>query len=153
MSLNAKLIEEVRDRTLTLISSEITDVELVDVKMEKDRTIAIYLWRKEGIDLDTLENYSRKIEKILDEEVDIDGSYQLALSSPDWSKGIKKDEDLRRNLGVMLEFRLREPIDKEYRIVGRLLSFDEESLQIITEEGEIDIKRENIKKVMVYYSI
>lgn len=147
------VISELNEKLDKLLKEENSEIEPVNICMEAGNTLAIYLWKKGGIDLDTLEKYSRKIERILDEDMDIEESYNLAVSSPNWSKGIKTEEDLRRNIDEKLEFRLRQPIENEYKVVGILKSFDEENMVILGDSNELIIPRKDIKKVTVYFSI
>ena len=142
--------KEIRDRVKRIFDN--SDVELIDVREESGRNLVFYLYKKGGIDLDCLEFYSKKIEKLLDDETDIRNSYNLVVSSPDWSRGIKTDEDLRRNFGEVLEFRLRVPENGEYLIVGKLIGYDSECISV-ERDVKMSILRENIKKIKSYFEI
>ncbi len=121
--------------------------ELVDVEFKKGakhNLISIFIYKEEGIGLDDCESVSRKIDEILDKDEDLKDPYYLEVSSPGLDRPIKTKDDYRRNLGKEVEVKLYAPIDGKKQFEGFLTSYDDESVLIKMEDGEMTFKQKDI---------
>lgn len=126
---------------------ELVDIEFVTESGE--RFLRFYIYHKDGIDVDDCEKVSKFIDPKLDELDLINSSYYLEVSSPDLSRPLKTNDDLRRNLGVLLDISLYRKIDgrKEYR--GVLEEFDDESIVLVENDKKIELSRKDVSKIEV----
>ena len=76
-------------------------------------------------------------------------SYYLEVSSPDLNRPLKTDDDLRRNLGILLDISLYRKINnkKEYR--GVLTDYDSESICLKVDNEELKFDRKDVSKIVV----
>lgn len=121
--------------------------ELVDVEFKKGakhNLISIFIYKEDGIGLDDCESVSRKIDEILDKDEDLTDPYYLEVSSPGLDRPIKTKDDYRRNLGKEVEVKLYAPIDGKKQFEGFLTSYDDESVLIKMEDGEMTFKQKDI---------
>lgn len=121
--------------------------ELVDVEFKKGakhNLISIFIYKEDGIGLDDCESVSRKIDEILDKDEDLTDPYYLEVSSPGLDRPIKTNDDYRRNLGKEVEVKLYAPIDGKKQFEGFLTSYDDESVLIKMEDGEMTFKQKDI---------
>lgn len=126
---------------------ELVDIEFVTESGE--RFLRFYIYHEDGIDVDDCEKVSKFIDPKLDELDLINSSYYLEVSSPDLSRPLKTNDDLRRNLGVLLDISLYRKIDgrKEYR--GVLEEFDDESIVLVENDKKIELSRKDVSKIEV----
>lgn len=121
--------------------------ELVDVEFKKGakhNLISIFIYKEDGIGLDDCESVSRKIDEILDKDEDLTDPYYLEVSSPGLDRPIKTKDDYRRNLGKEVEVKLYAPIDGKKQFEGFLTYYDDESVLIKMEDGEMTFKQKDI---------
>lgn len=121
--------------------------ELVDVEFKKGakhNLISIFIYKEDGIGLDDCESVSRKIDEILDKDEDLTDPYYLEVSSPGLDRPIKTKDDYRRNLGKEVEVKLYAPIDGKKQFEGFLTSYDDESVLIKMEDGDMTFKQKDI---------
>ena len=130
------LAEEVAEE----LGYEIVDIEFQ--KGSKHDLLSIFIYKKEGIDLDDCTEMSRNLEKKLDDLDILKNPYYLEISSPGLDRPLKTKDDYRRNVGKEVELKLYAPIDgkKEFSFV--LDKYDDEFVycNIDCEELKIPIK-------------
>lgn len=119
--------------------------EIVDIEFQngsKHDLLSIFIYKKEGIDLDDCTEMSRNLEKKLDDLDILKNPYYLEISSPGLDRPLKTKDDYRRNVGKEIELKLYAPIDgkKEFSFV--LDKYDDEFVycNIDGEELKIPIK-------------
>ena len=87
----------------------------------------------------------------LDEKDFIDEQYILEVSSPGLGRPMKKDRDFDRNMEKVVEIHLYKAQDGEEEWVGKLNSYNEETITIEIEEGnEIKLDRANVSLAREY---
>lgn len=136
------------------ISKSITDengYDLVDVEFVKEgpnHFLRIYIDKADGVTIDDCQIVSEALNSKLDEIDPIGVSYYLEVSSPGLDRPLKTDADLNRNIGEDVEISLYQNINGKKKLVGELISFDENSIKIAEDElEEIDILRTNVAKI------
>ena len=77
--------------------------EIVDIEFQngsKHDLLSIFIYKKEGIDLDDCTEMSRNLEKKLDDLDILKNPYYLEISSPGLDRPLKTKDDYRRNVGM-----------------------------------------------------
>ena len=127
------------------------DIELWNVELKKDgrdNDLIITIDRPEGIGTDDCESVSRYIDKKLDDEQLIPGSYRLIVSSPGMDRTLLTDEHFARYFGSPVDVSLYRPVNCLKKISGLLGARNAEILSITGDSGDvIDIPRECVSKV------
>ncbi len=122
--------------------------ELVDVSFEKDgggMNLVFTIDNDNGVTIDDCELVSKKLDPLLDELNPTDDKpYTLVVSSPGLDRPLKTDRDLKRNLGNEVEVSLFAKIDGQKLFKGVLKAFDEKTVTLQTESGELSFDREKI---------
>lgn len=127
--------------------------ELVDMEFVHEHGsnfLRFFIYQEEGITAEDCEKVSGHLDPILDDLDPIASSYYLEVSSPDLSRPLKSDRDLKRNIGELVEVKLYQKLDGKKEFVGRLLSFNEKELQLCVGEKEWILPRESIAIVKIY---
>jgi ribosome maturation factor RimP len=124
-----KLIEQ---RIKVLISAE-PDLFLVEVKIKPTNNIKVYIDGDQGVSIEKLVNYNRKLYKQIEEEgLYPDGDFSLEVSSPGLDEPLKMHRQYQKNIG-----RFAEVIDKEgQRKEGKLVSVGEQELLLEEIKGK-----------------
>ncbi|MEG0753586.1 MAG: ribosome maturation factor RimP, partial [Angelakisella sp.] len=100
---------------------------LWDVTFAKEGSVWIlrYLVDKEGgIDINACEEFSRSIDKLLDEADPIDKSYTLEVSSPGVERELTQDWHYEHCKGELIHVRLIRPVEGVRDFVGVLTGYD-----------------------------
>lgn len=128
--------------------------ELVDVEYVKEGSnwyLRIYIDKPGGITIDDCEIVSRALSEMLDKDDFIKDAYILEVSSPGLSRPLKKDKDFQRNLGKEVEIHLYKPLNKEKEYRGILRGYNKETIQIETEDNELEFTRTDIALVRLAF--
>lgn len=149
--------EQYEKRTEELLSPIIkdNDFELVDVEYVKEHGsyyLRAYIDKEGGITIDDCELISRALSDLLDKYDYIKDSYILEVSSPGLGRKLKKDRDFQRSLGEEVEVKLYKAINKQKKLTGVLIDYDEKEIKIQLEEDEtINILRNEIVMVRLTF--
>ena len=124
--------------------------EIVDIEFQNGSNhdlLSIFIYKKEGIDLDDCTEMSRNLEKKLDNLEILKNPYYLEISSPGLDRPIRTEDDYRRNLGNEVDVKLYAPIDgkKEFSFV--LDKYDDENVYCTLDEKEIAIPIKSISSM------
>ncbi|NLU52291.1 MAG: ribosome maturation factor RimP [Clostridiaceae bacterium] len=114
--------------------------ELVDVEYVKEGGswfLRIYIDKPGGVTLDDCENVSRPLNDLIDEKDPIPHAYYLEVSSPGLERPLKKPRDFEKAVGSLVEIKLYKAADGKKSFVGRLDSFDGDTVSLKTENDEI----------------
>ncbi len=153
MSKIAEQIENFIEPIVTNLGYEIVEVEFA--KKHNGDNLTVFIDKKEGyIDIVDCETVHNAIDEPLDELDPTGGKpYTLNVSSPGIDRPIVTDKDYNRNLGEMLEVKLFQAIEKKKIFIGKLLSFDEASIELELEKQTIKLERKMISKATKYIEI
>ena len=148
----AKTVEEFLNPIVEGLGYEIVEVEYA--KKSNGMNLTIFIDTPNGIKIEDCEKVHSAIDEPLDELDPTDGKpYTLNVSSPGIDRPIVSDKDYNRNLGEILEVKLFQSIDKKKIFIGKLLSFDETSIELETEKETIKLERKMISKATKYIEI
>ncbi len=128
---------------------EAENLHLVELKVRggaNKPVYEIYADSENGINLGQCERLSRKIQDELDMDDQFLNNYRLNVSSPGLDRALVFEWEYKKNIGHNLEIALA----SDEKLIGRLLSFDEDVLEI-TDENELQhrINRRDVKQVKV----
>ena len=71
----------------------------------------------------------------------------LSVSSLGLDRPLKKDADFARNIGKRIEIKLFAPKNGKKEFTGELVNFDENSIVVKLESGELEIERKALALV------
>lgn len=120
--------------------------ELVDIAFTRQKgemTVTVFVYKKDGLDIDLLQEASEKLDPIFEAEKELKNKYYLEISSPGIDRPIKTDDDFRRNMDIKLDAILK----NNEKHIGILKKYDEESFTLDCDGKIIEIKRADVKKL------
>lgn len=139
-SLKEKLSPSVA-KALEDLKSELVDIAFTRQKGEM--TVTVFVYKKDGLDIDLLQEASEKLDPIFEAEKELKDKYYLEISSPGIDRPIKTDDDFRRNMDIKLDAKLK----NNEKHIGILKKYDEESFTLDCDGKIIEIKRADVKKL------
>ncbi|NHN28342.1 ribosome maturation factor RimP [Paenibacillus agricola] len=107
--------------------------ELVDVEYVKEGSnwfLRLYVDKEGGIDIDDCGRISEVLSEKLDENDPIPTAYFLEVSSPGAERPLKKIQDYYKAIGDHVFVTTYEAFNGLKEFEGKLLSFDEQTLEI-----------------------
>ena len=123
------------------------DYEVVEIKYSKEYgkfNLTVYIWSKDGIDLNACETAHNALNTVLDKYEELfPEEYVLNVSSSGLDRPIVTMDDFRRAMGIEIEVK-----DGKVKHHGILLSHTENSFVIRTTDKnskEITLTKENVK--------
>ncbi len=123
------------------------DFMLWSVEFEKEagqEYLRVYIDKEGGITIDDCELVSRALEEKLDALDFIAEPYILEVSSPGLDRPLRRDRDLELSIGRPVFVRLYAPREGEKEFEGDLLSYDDKTVTLQSEEGETTFLRTEI---------
>lgn len=116
--------------------AEAQGLELWDVRFEKEGStwyLRFFIDKEGGVDINDCENFSRAIDKIIDEADPIEQSYFLEVSSPGVERELVKPEHFLRYIGHTVNLRLIREKNGVKELRGKLISYIDD---VVTIEAE-----------------
>jgi ribosome maturation factor RimP len=136
-------IQALEKRVNDLIQND-PDIFLVEIRIKPTNNVKVFLDSDQGMSIDRLIRYNRRLYKQLEEEVFFPGNdFSLEVSSPGLDEPIKLHRQYIKNIGRFVEVIELDGTKKE----GKLISADE--IQLIVEEE----KGKGKKKEVVEHAI
>lgn len=131
-------ITAIEQKITNLISTE-PELFLVEVKIKPTNNIKVYIDGDQGVSIEKLVNYNRKLYKRIEEEgMYPDGDFSLEVSSPGLDEPLKMYRQYQKNIG-----RFAEVIDKEgQRRDGKLVGVGEN--EVVLEETRGKGKKQEV---------
>jgi len=120
---NVEQIWKVVEPYLAAESLELDDVELLG--RGRARTLRVTIDKSGGIDLDRISEVSRGLSRLLDAETELDGPYQLEVSSPGLERKLTRPSQFQKSIG-------REVVVKTaaFTVRGILIGASQDSFQV-----------------------
>ena len=141
-SYTRKKTEELVQPILNRMNFELVDVEYV--KEGSTWYLRVYIDKDGGITVDDCEAVAREMNEILDREDFVEDSYVFEVSSPGLGRPLKKEKDYIRNKMKNVEIHTYRPISHEKNFSGVLKDFDEKTVTIENDTGEIVFEKKDI---------
>ena len=149
MSKISEKIEEFLTPIINGLGYEIVEVEFA--KKHNGDNLTVFIDKPGGVTIDDCEAVHEAIDEPLDElNPTNDKPYTLNVSSPGIDRPIVSDKDFARNLGVELEVKLFESIQKKKLFVGTLVEFNAETIVLKDNGKTIELERKKIAKATKY---
>jgi ribosome maturation factor RimP len=127
------------DRVRTLVEPIASDLQLDLYDIERrGGTIRITLDAPSGsgITLDEISLATRLISREMDHEDPIPGHYTLEVTSPGIERPLRTADHFRREIGKDVTVRLRDVVNDERRVEGKLTAADEAAVTVRLASGE-----------------
>lgn len=142
-------VENLIEKNIIELGYELYDVQYI--KEGGDYYLKVFIEKAEGISLEDCEKVTHAINDILDNANYIKEQYFLEVSSTGVEKVLRKDKHLQANIGQDIVLKLFKPINNTKEIIGNLISFNDETITIKTQNEEIKIAKKNIALIKKYY--
>ncbi len=92
-----------------------------------------------GVGIDKCEEFSRKVETVLDTEDIIDSEYSLEVSSPGVDRKLKTEREFLYYIGREVEVKLYAPRDGVKEFYGILKSYSDKTATVECDGADIEI--------------
>ena len=135
----AQKVELLLKQPVEALGYELCDVDFI--KEYGDWVLTLYINKPDGVTIDDCERVSRAVDPMLDETDPIEQAYMLSVSSLGLDRPLKKDADFARNIGKRIEIKLFAPKNGKKEFTGELVGFDENSIVVKLEAGELTLER------------
>ncbi|MBA2661387.1 MAG: ribosome maturation factor RimP [Bradymonadaceae bacterium] len=130
----------------------------VDIRASGRWIIRIYVDRPDaepgkGVMVDDCVEVSRYVEAHFDADERMPENYVLEVSSPGVERALKKARHVTQVVGSLVELVVREQIDGSNKLVGKLLSFEDEvmTIQASEQDSVITIPWSAVSKAKLKY--
>ncbi|MCI6630583.1 MAG: ribosome maturation factor RimP [Lachnospiraceae bacterium] len=143
----AKRDYESRTEELLTPIAEAVGVSVYDVEYVKEGSdwyLRCYIDKPDGVTIQDCETVSRALSDRLDEEDYIADAYILEVSSPGLGRTLKKDKHLAKSIGQEVEIKTYKPIEKQKEFSGVLRAFDQDTVTIEMQTGEMKFDRSDV---------
>lgn len=117
---------------------ELVDVEFV--KEGRDRFLRIYLDKEGGVNLKDCEDFTKFINKSLDEIDPIEENYMLEVSSAGIERPLKKLEDYTRFKGKLVQIKLYFPINSTKILEGIIEDVEGKDIILLLEGDDQGVR-------------
>jgi len=150
-------LSKIEESVEALVKDKIENLgyELYDVLFLKEgsnRILRIVIDNNKGISLDDCEKVNDEVKDIIDEADLVKEQYFLEISSPGIERLLRKDWQLKKFKGEIVEVKLFKKDDKGNKnYIGNLDDVTDDILKIKTDEI-INIDRKNISQVKTVYT-
>lgn len=145
MAVDVKKIREIAERVATSEGLALVDVELKGGR--SNALLRIYIDKPGGVSHADCALVSQQLSAILDVEDPFPGSYTLEVSSPGLDRALTKPSDFEHFAGRRARLVLREPVDKQRVLEGRLAGFEAGRVRLdLGENGMRELELSNIAK-------
>ena len=117
------------------------------VKEGPNQVLRAYIDKDDYVGTDDCEKVSKYLSEKLDEVDPIEKNYMLEVSSPGLDRVLVTKEHFDRYMGELIEVSLYKEVDGTKKLVGNLLSHDENGIELGLQDKELNILFNDIAKV------
>lgn len=135
-----------------VVAAKIADemgYEFIDVELVKEpagKFLRFYVEKGEGVSLDELEAYHRKIQPLVD-RVDFD---YMEVSSPGADRPLKTERDFARAEGMEVELHTYRPVNGAKLFRGEMVGLKDGNIVITTGGEELSFPKKEVSVVRPY---
>jgi ribosome maturation factor RimP len=146
-------VEKIRELAERVVASE--DLILVDVEVKGARSnqlLRIYIDKPGGVSHADCQVVSEQMSALLDVEDIFPGKYLLEVSSPGLDRQLVKPSDFEYFAGRRVRIVLREPVDNQRVLEGKLAGFASGCVRLNLGQGdtlELDLARISKARLVV----
>ena len=125
-------IQVLKNKVEALISAE-PDLFLVEVRIKPTNNIKVFIDGDNGVSIDKLVQYNRRLYKQIEEEAMFPGAdFSLEISSPGLDEPLKLHRQYVKNIGRPVEVLQKEGIKTE----GKLISVTDNEITVEEQRGK-----------------
>jgi ribosome maturation factor RimP len=140
--------DQIEKRVKNLIETE-PDVFLVEVRIKPTNNIKVFLDADNGIGIDRLVQFNRKLYRQLEEEqIFPNNDFSLEISSPGLDEPLKLNRQYKKNIGRFVEVMQVDGAMTE----GKLISAEDDQVVVEEEKGK-GKKKELIQHIIPFTNI
>ena len=129
-------------------------LKLWDLRFEKEGSLwylRYFIDKEGGVSVNDCENFSRAIDKRLDQADPIDQSYTLEVSSPGIERELTRDWHFERCMGQVIAVRFIRPVEGVRDFVGTLTAYENGSITMLLEDDvEMTFQKTEVSFVRIY---
>jgi ribosome maturation factor RimP len=155
MAMREADLEKITEMARRVVVSE--GLTLVDVELKGgggSRLLRVYIDKPEGISHADCELVSEQLSVLLDVEDPFPGSYTLEVSSPGLDRKLVKASDFAHFAGRKARVVVREPVDDQKVLEGRLAGCEAGRIRLdLGEAGFKELELSNIQKARLVVEI
>jgi ribosome maturation factor RimP len=155
MAMREADLEKITDMAQRIVLSE--RLTLVDVELKGgggSRLLRVYIDKPEGVSHADCELVSEQLSAMLDVEDLFPGSYTLEVSSPGLDRKLVKASDFEHFAGRKARVVVREPVDDQKVLEGRLAGFEAGRVRLdLGDAGLKELELSNIQKARLVVEI
>ena len=148
-------LEKITEMAQRVAASE--GLTLVDIELKGgggSRLLRVYIDKPEGISHADCQLVSEQLSAMLDVEDPFPGSYTLEVSSPGLDRELVKASDFTHFAGRKARVVVREPVDDQKVLEGRLAGFEGGRVRLdLGEAGLKELELSNIQKARLVVEI
>lgn len=133
-------------------------VEVVCVGQGPRSVVRVLIDKPGGVTVTDCEQAHKALGPALDVADPFPHAYTLEVSSPGLDRPFKRLQDYQRAIGKEVSLKLRQPLDGQWRVIGRLAEADELAVSLIIPAGRdqpqtLRVKREEIAEARLVIKI
>ena len=140
--------EERIGQIVNRLIEDATDLFLVEVKIRPTNNVKVFIDGDQGVSIDRLVQYNRKLHKQIEEHIFPAGDFSLEVSSPGLDEPLKLHRQYVKNIGRKIEVIGKEGDKKD----GKLLSVTDDAITMEEEKGH-GKKREVVQHTISFHNI
>ncbi len=130
----AQRVQEVAAPILWAMGLEL--VEVVCVGQGPRMVVRLFLDKPGGVTLEDCERAHSALSPALDVADPVPHAYTLEVSSPGLDRPLKTPRDFQRAMGKLLNVKLSQPLEHQWRVIGRLLNSDDDGIALMVQDGK-----------------
>lgn len=133
-------------------------VEVVCVGQGPRSVVRVLIDKPGGVTVTDCEQAHKALGPALDVADPFPHAYTLEVSSPGLDRPFKRLQDYQRAIGKEVSLKLRQPLNGQWRVIGRLAEADELAVSLIIPAGRdqpqtLRVKREEIAEARLVIKI
>ena len=133
-------------------------VEVVCVGQGPRSVVRVLIDKPGGVTVTDCEQAHKALGPALDVADPFPHAYTLEVSSPGLDRPFKRLQDYQRAIGKEVSLKLRQPLNGQWRVIGRLAEADERAVSLIIPAGRdqpqtLSVNREEIAEARLVIKI
>lgn len=112
-------------------------VEVVCVGQGPRSVVRVLIDKPGGVTVTDCEQAHKALGPALDVADPFPHAYTLEVSSPGLDRPFKRLQDYQRAIGKEVSLKLRQPLNGQWRVIGRLVEADEQAVSLIVSIGAV----------------
>ena len=148
--------ERIVDKAIKIIKPVVEELGyiFVDLEYKKDfsgNVLALTIDSPNGININDCERVSKALDIPLDENDITDGKpYNFNVSSYGLDRAFKTEYDFNKHIGKLVDVKFYAPFNKKKLIIGKLVSFTNDSVTILEDDNEYSIDKKLIANICAH---